>query len=191
MNVRVVERSGAGRCGYCRDLLLDEQRSSCPSCAVAYHRDCAAELGRCGTRGCVGAVVAVLRPVDLLVQARRRERLARLLPVVVLLGLLVSAVSAALVYRWRLAVSAREAAEAAAAQELGNKLGELSNYAQYDTTGVRLQRARAIYKELSARGQVTREFVEEQVRRGHGYTPYYELRRPSEAELVDAITRPD
>ena len=198
MNVRVVERTGAGRCGYCRDQLHDEQRSSCASCAVAYHRDCAAELGRCGTRGCTGGVVAVPRPVDLLAWARRRAKLARLLPAVVILGLLTAAIGAELVLRWRAGVAARAAVEAAAAQEVGNKLGELAGIAQFRPVGDRLLRARALYQELQARGAVDRSFVEEQVRRGRGDSPYYRASsRPSVAypdggsleETVDRIVR--
>jgi hypothetical protein len=181
VNVRVVERTEAGRCGYCRDQLHDEDRSSCPSCSVAYHRDCAAELGRCGTRGCRGCVVAVLRPVDLLIRARRRARLARLIPVILLLGILLSGIGATLLFRWRAGVAAREAAQAAAEQELGNKLGELAGIAQFQPVGDRLQRARALYKELLARGAVDRGFVEEQVRRGRGDSPFY---RPSSAPCL-------
>lgn len=200
MNVRVVERTGAGRCGYCRDQLHDEQRSSCSSCAAAYHRDCAAELGRCGTRGCGGGVVAVVRPEDLLVQARRRAWLRRLVPGVVIVALLAAALGAHLALRWRTAVAARQAALAAAEQELGNLRGELAGIAQFQPVGDRLRRGRAIYQELLARGAVDRAFVEEQVRRGRGDYNAYSSRRstdPSFAypdggtldEIVDRIVR--
>lgn len=174
MNLKVVERTGAGRCGYCRDQLHDEQRSACASCAVAYHRDCAVELGRCGTRGCGGGVVAVARPEDLLARARRRASLLRLAPVVVLLALLPAALGVGLLLRWRAAVAAREAARAAAEQELGDLRAELAGIAQFQPVGDRLRRGRAIYQELRARGAADRAFVEEQVRRGRGdYNPYY------------------
>lgn len=55
--VRVSERASATTCAYCHDP-LDPARHDC-GCGAAYHRDCWAELGACGTLGC-----AALADVD-------------------------------------------------------------------------------------------------------------------------------
>jgi hypothetical protein len=170
VNVRVVERTGAGRCGYCRDQLHEEHRSSCPSCSAAYHRDCAAELGRCGTRGCLGAVVAVERPAA----PRRswdRGDVVQLLLVAAMLLVSGGTIGHGFWRLYRMAVAEREADAAAAvaeAQRLEGLCGELAGIAQFQPTGARLARARVVYQELLARGVVDRSFVEEQVRRGRG-----------------------
>lgn len=50
--LRLCERAAATTCAYCHDP-LDPTRHDC-GCGAAYHRDCWAELGKCGTLGCLG-----------------------------------------------------------------------------------------------------------------------------------------